>query len=167
MKHLRKYNEASDEEVFDKDYIEQCFIEFYDNPDMWNMHVYIGAWDPYGKKCGFKVQLKNPWISKDFSIEEYLKLTNDMSEFALDINMCIDRLKQQYNIIDTNIRTMKTKGLINPETFQVVNTNTDVYEIYFYVDNSKKLVKPGFEKGKLNTISSSELDGTWQVKGEE
>ena len=86
-------------------------------------------------------------------MEEYLKHTDDMNEFALDINACTDILKQQYNVKSTKIN--------------LLDSNPNVIDIYFYVDNSKKIVKPGFKKGKLNTISSSELDGTWQVKGEE
>ena len=131
MKHLRKYNEASDEEVYDKDYIEQCFIEFYDNPDKWDMQVIIGYRDRQISKYGtsFVVRLKNIFsgISKDsvwFStMEEYLKHTDDMNEFALDINACTDRLKQQYNVKSTKIN--------------LLNSNPNVIDICFYVDNSK------------------------------
>lgn len=104
MKHLRKYNEDLESDLAGIEYVKNCFVEFIDK----GAEVEIGDDKEYiqiiinlpGIKHNGIVWLNNNNID---TIKERIKYHEISTEFYLDIDNCIDKVKLKYPIKEYNI----------------------------------------------------------------
>jgi hypothetical protein len=94
MIHLRKYNESKEDiDPVDSEYIKNCFIEFLDTP---NNEIT----NNFRNFC--YINLKEPKINRaynidgTFVIEEYIESLQKHTEFYLDVDNCINKVKLEY-----------------------------------------------------------------------
>jgi hypothetical protein len=96
MKHLRKYNEDLESDLAEIEYVKNCFVEFIDK----GAQVEIGDDNEY-----FQIIINLPgvtyrggqWNMDSYdTIKERIKYHEVSSEFYLDIDNCIDKVKLKY-----------------------------------------------------------------------
>ncbi len=103
MIHLRKYNEGTELEPLDNEYIKDCFIEFIDIPSTSVSFV----------RNIFYIHIDEPKLERNydsngtFSIIEYIKSSKIHNEFYLEVENCIDKVKLKYTnyIFNTTVTT--------------------------------------------------------------
>ena len=166
MRYLSKFNESNEE--FDVEYFVTCFVDLIDEFDGYE-HETIGKDE--SKQQVFFVGLNLPrvkcvkrkWsinLSND-DISDRIKYAQECIEFYRDIEVAIKKVKINYP---------DYKVEINHETedFGSGIEGTRYREAYIQIEFIEpiktKTIEKGLEKGKLNFIKSSDLDGTWDVK---
>jgi hypothetical protein len=96
MKHLRKYNEDLDSDLAGIEYIKNCFVEFIDK----GAQVEIGDDNEY-----IQIIINLPGVTftdtwnytgVGNSVKERIKYHEISTEFYLDIDNCIDKVKLKY-----------------------------------------------------------------------
>lgn len=141
MKHLRKYNEDVDEVDFDhiqqsykkweengrllkikedndkviKDYIKDCFIEFYDkfgegedgvfvedfsDIDVFSIEMTIDEPKDIFKKRNLRNYYKNSNDSDYLQLDDIIEHGKDIVEFYEEIKYCIEKVKINYKYMD-------------------------------------------------------------------
>lgn len=96
MKHLRKYNEDLESDIAGIEYVKNCFVEFIDK----GAEVEIGDDNEY-----IQIIINLPGVTNDDgywdlktynTIKERIKYHELSSEFYLDIDNCIDKVKLKF-----------------------------------------------------------------------
>lgn len=100
MKHLRKYNEDLESDLAGIEYIKNCFVEFIDK----GAEVEIGDDKEY-----IQIIINLPGVTVNYSefgsewsletyntIKERIKYHELITEFYLDIDNCIDKVKLKF-----------------------------------------------------------------------
>lgn len=91
MKHLKKYNESKDD--VDIDYIQDCFIEFKDDP----IYKYeLEDNEDYLISIGVDILPTPRKVESEYKISELVEFSKKLYEFYLDIENCIDKVKLKY-----------------------------------------------------------------------
>lgn len=159
MKHLKRIFESTEE--LDTDYIEMCFVDFIDQ----GCDIEVDT-DEDGRKYiellpdlpG--IELKNGKFinnNKSETLDDVLKSSKELYDFYDAINTCIKKVKIKYPNIEVEFNIEK-EGYDN-DTF-------DAYiNLLFMLPKNIKRVP--LEKGKLGTVNFSDLDDTWDVRGEQ
>lgn len=96
MKHLKKFNENLENKQEIIDYIKLCFVEFYDN----DSEIFDEEFND-GESITFEVVIDEPELGdygKDFS--EFIKHSQKVAEFYLEVENCIEKVKIRYNDIN-------------------------------------------------------------------
>lgn len=108
MKHLREYNESKEDiDPVDNEYIKNCFIEFFDTP---NNEIT----NNFRNFC--YINLKEPKINRaynidgTFVIEEYIESLQKHTEFYLDVDNCINKVKLEYPNYKCNLSLSTDMG---------------------------------------------------------
>lgn len=143
MKHLMKFNEnvekiigpvdVNSEFEFDEEYIKECFIEFYDNPTKYDVYEEGSMNDDEGEGyIEYKLGINCPDLEmfKDFSIEEFLKVSEEYAEFYKEISTCIDKVRIKYPDLTTVISQDNHKegqGPISGTRFMWVKFRMETY----------------------------------------
>ena len=94
MRHLKKYNESIDFE-FDEEYIRQCFIEFFDDPDLYDVLEEADITNQYIEH-GLNITCPDLEIMEDYSIEEFIETGEKLVDFYKEIDTCIEKVKIKY-----------------------------------------------------------------------
>lgn len=135
MKHLRKFNERINSNKLDHDYIKNCFIEFVDkgteietedrndsyDDDYLNDGIYsiMNIYDEEIEVKSFS-QIRNmegPELD-DTTIESFIKQSRELTEFYLDIENAINKVRLKYPDIEYEFN---------------VDVDESQYEIIFYI----------------------------------
>lgn len=102
MKHLKRINEEFDQNI--KEYIETCFLEISDDPNIDYESNIHGS----GKYFKIKAALVkpditgNPYVGTyDTTIERLLNQSNILTDLYTDIDIALKRVKDEYNIFYT------------------------------------------------------------------
>jgi len=114
MKHLKQYNEDVDQKFeFDEEYIKECFIEFYDDAkyDVYeeadNTNEYI--------EHGLGINCPDLEILEEYSIDKFIKISEELTDFYKEIEVCIEKVKIKYHDVDVILyQDNHTGGLNNP-----------------------------------------------------
>jgi hypothetical protein len=105
MKHLKKYNESIDDDIYEEvfSYAKECFLEFYD----------VEEYDVEEEKLddGFTIAIELPKFYKNNNnnhtyygdINKFIKWYNRLNEFFQDVQVSINRFKDKYNNIEVLI----------------------------------------------------------------
>ncbi len=90
MKHIKKYNESKEE--IDLEYIRDCFIEFIDDPK------YEFIIKENRDDIEIELDIHPSPIERDvkYSINKLAKLGKSLSDFYLDVENSIDKVKLKY-----------------------------------------------------------------------
>lgn len=158
MKHLKRIFESTEE--LDTDYIEMCFVDFIDQ----GCEIEVDT-DEDGRKYielmpnlpGIEYE-RGKWKNKNKgkTLDDVLKSSKELYDFYDAINTCIKKVKIKYPNIEVDFNIEK-EGYDN-DTF-------DAYiNLLFMLPKNIKRVP--LEKGKLGTVNFSDLDDTWDVRGE-
>lgn len=120
MKHLRKYNEDVNQEFeFDEEYIKECFIEFFDDPNKYDVVVgcrYEEA-DITNEyiEHGLGINCPDLEILEEYGIEKFIKTSEELADFYKEIEVCIEKVKIKYHDVDVILyQDNHTGGLNNP-----------------------------------------------------
>ena len=133
MKHLRKYNESKVERL-DHDYIKDCFVDLIDKgfnfeteldrPDVWNYEpgkipLSIINDIPGRNKISkifvssyAMIDFEYPEISDRNDLDGFIKYTEDMTDFLLEIKASIDKVKIKYPNINYSFINMENEEQI-------------------------------------------------------
>ena len=133
MKHLRKYNESKVERL-DNDYIKDCFVDLIDKgfnfeteldrPDVWNYEPGMIPLsiinDIPGRNKISKIFVSSyamidfeyPEISDRNDLDGFIKYTEDMTDFLLEIKASIDKVKIKYPNINYSFINMENEEQI-------------------------------------------------------
>jgi hypothetical protein len=101
MKHLRKFNENTDE-VLDIEYIKHCFVEIFDIDDA-DAEIDTTDYDPTtnqnveGDGKSLSLHYSEPSIKKyDDDLDEYINFAQKLNKLNSDLKRGLDRLKGEY-----------------------------------------------------------------------
>lgn len=101
MKHLRKYNENKEEldisESLDNndemiEYIKICFVEFFDRKNIFTEEVNDG------ESITYHIEIHEPEIGDYDKISEFVKNSEEITEFYKDIENCLEKVAIKYNL---------------------------------------------------------------------
>ncbi len=167
MKHLKRIFESTEE--LDTDYIEMCFVDFIDQ----GCDIEVDTDEVDGRKYieimpnlpGIEYSRANDgsllgWKSKNKrkTLDDVLKCSKELYDFYDDINTCIKKVKIKYPNIEIMFEIEK-EGYEDNDPF-------DAYiRLTFMLPKNIKRIP--LEKGKLGTVDFSDLDDTWDVRGEQ
>ncbi len=166
MRYLSKFNESNEE--FDVEYFVTCFADLIDEFDGDYELETIG--EDESKQQVFFVGLNLPrvksvkrkWsINLSNDISDRIKYAQECIEFYRDIEVAIKKVKINYPDykVEINHETEDFGSGIEGTTYK------EAYiQIEFIEPIKTNTIEKGLEKGKLNFIKSSDLDGTWDVK---
>ena len=118
MKHLKKYNESIDFE-FDEEYIRQCFIEFFDDPDLYEVLEEADITNQYIEH-GLNITCPDLEIMEDYSIEEFIETGEKLVDFYKEIDTCIEKVKIKQN---NDVKEVKKFGQIGKSFSKIFNKN--------------------------------------------
>jgi hypothetical protein len=107
MKHLKRYNESIDDNLYEEifSYAKECFLEFYD----------VEEYDVEDEKLvdGFNISIELPNFYKNSKIKTltglvgdidmFINWSNRLNEFFFDVQVSINRFKDKYNNIEIYI----------------------------------------------------------------
>ena len=112
MKHLRKYNEDVNQEFeFDEEYIKECFIEFFDDPNKYDVYEEADITNEYG----LGINCPDLEILEEYGIEKFIKTSEELADFYKEIEVCIEKVKIKYHDVDVILyQDNHTGGLNNP-----------------------------------------------------
>lgn len=115
MKHLRKYNEDVNQEFeFDEEYIKECFIEFYDDSDKYDVCEEADITNEYIEH-GLGINCPDLEILEEYGIEKFIKTSEELADFYKEIEVCIEKVKIKYHDVDVILhQDNHTGGLNNP-----------------------------------------------------
>ena len=133
MNHLRKFNESKVERL-DHDYIKDCFVDLIDKgfnfeteldrPDVWNYEpgkipLSIINDIPGRNKISkifvssyAMIDFEYPEISDRNDLDGFIKYTEDMTDFLLEIKASIDKVKIKYPNINYSFINMENEEQI-------------------------------------------------------
>jgi hypothetical protein len=159
MKHLKRIFENKEE--LDTDYIEMCFVDFIDQ----GCDIEVDT-DQDGRKYielmpnlpGIELQngkLVNK--NKRKTLDDVIKSSKELYNFYDELNTCIKKVKIKYPNIEVEFDIEK-EGYDDDDTF-------DAY-LHLTFMLPKNIKRIPLEKGKLGTVNFSDLDDTWDVRGE-
>jgi len=102
MKHLRKYNENQKFE-FDEEYIKECFIEFFDDPNKYDVYEEADITNEYiehglGINCP-DLEIYNTHETT-YNVSDFIKISEELTEFYKEIEVCIEKVKIKYPDVD-------------------------------------------------------------------
>ncbi len=101
MKHLRKYNENNNLNGLDKEYLDECFIDFIDNGAFVESdedengryyEIFINLPGVKNNDGNFEFEIGN-------TLKDRLEYSRNLTEFYEDIENCIERVKNKYKNI--------------------------------------------------------------------
>ena len=102
MKHLRQYNENVNFE-FDEEYIKECFIEFYDDPDKYDVYEEADNTNEYIEH-GLGINCPDLEIydynETTYSVGDFIKISEELVDFYKEIEVCIEKVKIKYPDVD-------------------------------------------------------------------
>jgi len=105
MKHLKKYNESYNQKEF-LEHIKMCFIEFSDE-DKYQIEFEFTEDDEeykYDISVSLYTGFVHPSECEEYGkIDYYLKMSSELKEFYLDIDVAIKRILDEYIDIDYQI----------------------------------------------------------------
>lgn len=160
MKHLKRIFESTEE--LDTDYIEMCFIDFIDQ----GCEIDVDT-DEDGRKYielmpnlpGIEYnQVKWTNKNKRNTLDDVLKSSKELYDFYDAINTCIKKVKIRYPNIEITFD-------IEKEGYEDNNPFDAYLHLLFMLPKNIKRIP--LEKGKLGTVNFSDLDDTWDVRGEQ
>tara|TARA_R110000782_G_scaffold225634_3_gene312515 strand:- start:356 stop:718 length:363 start_codon:yes stop_codon:yes gene_type:complete len=99
MKHLVKFNESIESKEWgdvDIEYFKNCFIEFIDKGATIRSNIFYGEYKAGYCQIDIEGQLQNKG-----SVEDFIKLTDEMSEMYKDIESSILKVKIKYTKVST------------------------------------------------------------------
>lgn len=166
MRYLSKFNESNEE--FDVEYFATCFVDLIDEFDGEYEHETIG--EKESKQQVFFVafnlprvkSVKRKWsIDLSDDISDRIKYSEECLEFYKDIEVAIKKVKINYPDykVEINHETEDFGSGIEGTVYR-----ESYIQIEFIEPIKTKTIEKNLEKGKLNFINSSELNGTWDVK---
>jgi hypothetical protein len=101
MKHLRKFNENTDD-VLDIEYIKHCFVEIFDIDDA-DAEIDTTDWDPKtnqnveGDGKSLSLHYREPIIKyNEEDLDEYMNFSKKLNELNTRLKSGLDRLKDEY-----------------------------------------------------------------------
>lgn len=95
MNHIRKFNENN--KKMDFNYINMIFIDFIDK----------GAKSEINDN-EYYIYIDEPMISPSYYIDSHLEKIEKLHNFYLEINSCINKVKEEYPDIDINFHIRET-----------------------------------------------------------
>ena len=96
MKHLKKYNEDVNQNFeFDEEYIRECFIEFYDDTDKYDLCEECDVTSEYIEHS-IGINCPDLEILEEYSIDEFIKTSEELIDFYKEIEVCIEKVKIKY-----------------------------------------------------------------------
>ena len=102
MKHLVKFNESIESKEWgdvDIEYFKNCFIEFIDKGATIRSNIFYGEYKAGYCQIDIEGQLQNKG-----SVEDFIKLTDEMSEMYKDIESSILKVKIKYTKVSTYLQ---------------------------------------------------------------
>ena len=161
MKHLKRIFESTEE--LDTDYIEMCFVDFIDQ----GCEIEVDIDEKNGRKY-IELMPDLPGIeykrgkctnkNKRNTLDDVLKSSKELYDFYDAINTCIKKVKIRYPNIEVEFDIEK-EGYDDDDTFDAY-----LHLLFMLPKNIKRIP---LEKGKLGTVNFSDLDDTWDVRGEQ
>jgi hypothetical protein len=107
MKHLRQYNEDVNQNFeFDEEYIRECFIEFFDDPDLYDVYEEADITNQYIEH-GLSINYPDLEIIEEYGIEEFIKKSEQLVDFYKEIDVCIEKVKIKYPDVKVVINLKK------------------------------------------------------------
>jgi hypothetical protein len=115
MKHLRQYNEDINQEFeFDEEYIKECFIEFYDDPEKYDVYEEADNTNEYIEH-GLGINCPDLEILEEYSIDKFIETSEELTDFYKEIEVCIEKVKIKYHDVGVILyQDNHTGGLNNP-----------------------------------------------------
>ncbi len=104
MKHLRKYNEGIENKDYIKEYMDACFIDFIDKGALsYGQEFERDEEDDDIDEYKYEIEMRVPdcWLDSGRTLEENIKSSKILTEFYLDIENSIDKVKLEYPNIET------------------------------------------------------------------
>ena len=104
MKHLRQYNEGVSQKFeFDEEYIKECFIEFFDDPNKYDVYEEADITNEYiehglGINCP-DLEIYNTHETT-YNVSDFIKISEELTEFYKEIEVCIEKVKIKYPDVD-------------------------------------------------------------------
>jgi len=128
MKHLKKYNESIDKSI--SDYINECFLEFFDD-SKYETEVDGGYEDRHCLMINLPILSNTEFLRQSYSIDDFIKWSNEINDFYLDIKTCINRIKDKYPNMDVRIEedSFQRRNIPNNKVETI-----DYIIIYFIVE---------------------------------
>jgi hypothetical protein len=105
MKYLRQYNEDVDFEFekFDEEYIKECFIEFYDDPQKYDVYEEADVTSQY-IEYGLGINCPDLEIydtqETTYNVNDFIKMSEELTDFYREIEVCIEKVKIKYPDVD-------------------------------------------------------------------
>jgi hypothetical protein len=107
MKHLRQYNEDVENQFeFDEEYIKECFIEFYDDPDKYDVYEEADSTPGYNGYTEHALGINCPdleiydYNETTYSVGDFIKISEELVDFYKEIEVCIEKVKIKYPDVD-------------------------------------------------------------------
>lgn len=115
MKHLKSYNEDVNQEFeFDEEYIKECFIEFFDDNEKYDVcEEADNTYDYIEHSLG--INCPDLEIIEEYGIDNFIKTSEELVDFYKEIEVCIEKVKIKYHDVDVILyQDNHTGGLNNP-----------------------------------------------------
>lgn len=159
MKHLKRIFESKEE--LDTDYIEMCFIDFIDQ----GCFIEVDTDDDGRKYIELMpnlpgIELQNGKLvnkNKRKTLDDVIKSSKELYDFYDELNTCIKKVKIKYPNIEVEFD-------IEKEGYEDNNPFDAYLHLLFMLPKNIKRIP--LEKGKLGMVNFSDLDDTWDVRGE-
>jgi hypothetical protein len=98
MRHLKKYNENKSFE-FDERYIKECFIEFFDNAEKYDVYEEVDTTNEY-IEYGLGIDCPDLEIEINHNVDDFIKISEELVDFYKEIGVCIEKVKIKYTDVD-------------------------------------------------------------------
>jgi hypothetical protein len=115
MKHLRRFNENKDNI---KEYLDSCFIEFIDKGVAESFSNSESDFGYITKEYGIDIQVPDCWFDTGNSLDENIKSSKIITEFYLDIENSIEKVKIKYP--DANFIYRKNEDGVRREVSVII-----------------------------------------------
>lgn len=104
MKHLKQYNEDVDQKFeFDEEYIRECFIEFYDDTEKYDVYEDFDITHEYIEH-GLGINCPDLEIYETtettYNVDDFIKMSEELTDFYKEIEVCIEKVKIKYPDVD-------------------------------------------------------------------
>jgi hypothetical protein len=136
MKHLKRCNEGfeenekllkikQDNDKIMKDYIKDCFIEFYDRMGEGEEGVFLEDFID-SRHYSIEMSITEPSIRSDNNIDKFIENAKDISEFYEEIKYCIEKVKIKYKDMKVQFRrTNDTNGNFPESYIRIIFKNKE------------------------------------------